>query len=242
MQSVPPFAVPSVASTAAFVVIVFGLCGAWVYALRRAWPEKRRRVTWLGASVLAAVLASTAVLAETGVLSSSIGSLQAGLYFLVCNASAVALVVSPVGRRFARVIPAAWLVGIHAFRLPLELVLHSWYEQGSLPIQMTYEGDNWDIATGVIALALGLGLPSMGPRARYWSSLAFTAVGLVLLVRVMQIAVTSTPWPLRRYMNDPPVLLGFHAPYTWIVPLCVSGALFAHGVMLRWLWYERRPK
>lgn len=240
MQSVPPFVVPSVASTAAFVAIVFGLCVAWVYALRRAWPEKPRQVTWMGAAVLAAVLASTAALAETGVLSSSIGSVRAGLYFIACNASAVALVLSPVGRRFARVIPPAWLVGIHAFRLPLELVLHSWYEQGSLPVQMTYEGDNWDIATGIIAVALGLGFPSLGPRARYWSGLAFTAVGLVLLVRVMKIAVTSTPWPLRSYMNDPPVLLGFHAPYTWIVPLCVAGALFAHGVMLRWLWHERR--
>jgi hypothetical protein len=186
------------------------------------------------------VLGSTATLAETGVLSSTIGSFQAGLYFIVCNAFAVVLVLSPVGARFSRVIPIAWLVGVHTFRLPLELVLHSWYEQGSLPIQMTYAGDNWDIATGITAIALGLGMPRMRPRVRYWSSLAFTGLGLVLLVRVMKIAVTSTPWPLRRYMNDPPVLLGFHAPYTWIVPICVGGALFAHGVMLRWLWRERK--
>jgi len=52
---------------------------------------------------------------------------------------AVVLACSPVGRRLAT-LPFAALVGFHAFRFPLELVLHNWYHGGTLPVQMTYAG------------------------------------------------------------------------------------------------------
>ena len=49
-----------------------------------------------------------------------------------------------------------------------------------------------------------------------------------LLLNVGSIALRSSPVPLRTFMNEPPVLLALHAPYTWIVPVCVGGALLGH--------------
>ena len=49
-------------------------------------------------------------------------------------------------------LPIAALVGVQAFRLPLELVLARWKNQGVIPVQMTFEGHNFDIVTGVLAL------------------------------------------------------------------------------------------
>ena len=64
-------------------------------------------------------------------------------------------------------------------------------------------------------------------------------LGLGLLLRVASIAVLSSPLPIRRYFEGPPVQLASHVPTVWIVPLCVGGALAGHVVALRWLRMHR---
>jgi hypothetical protein len=84
-----------------------------------------------------------------------------------------------------------------------------------------------------LAIAVGLwAWRASPPRAVI---VGFNVIGLMLLVAVTTIAVLSAPLPLRRYMNDPPVLLPFNFPYVWIVPFCVGGALFGHLLVFRWL-------
>lgn len=239
MDSLNSFVVPSLGSTAAFVGIVACVCGAWIWAVRRAWPERANGMTVRAVVALAACLGSTTALAVGGVFARLAGSPAVMTYLLVCNVVAIGLAVSAVGRRFAEAIPIAALVGIQAFRLPLELVLHSWYEQGTLPIQMTFSGANWDIVTGSLALLGGLALTRADRRSQWRLAALFNVVGFGLLMRVMWIAGRSLPSPLRAFPEDPPVLLPFFAPYTWIVPICVSGALFAHLVVGRWLWNNR---
>lgn len=124
-------------------------------------------------------------------------------------------------------------MGFQAFRIPLEVILHVWMLGGSLPIQMTWEGQNFDILTGIVALVFGIAASFRAlPKALVW---AVNLFGLALLLNVMRIAITSTPIPLRTFMNDPPVLLVFHFPYGWIMPFCVGGALFGHILVFRWL-------
>ena len=98
---------------------------------------------------------------------------------------------------------------------------------------MTFEGHNFDIISGSLALAVGLWLwRGRAPRAAVW---AFNVIGSALLVGVARIAVLSSPLPIRQYMNEPAVLLAFYFPYSWIVPVCVAGALFGHILIFRWL-------
>ena len=61
--------------------------------------------------------------------------------------------LSPLGARLAT-LPLGALVAFQAFRLPLELVLHTWAAQGTIPEAMTWSGQNWDIVSGVVALAI----------------------------------------------------------------------------------------
>jgi hypothetical protein len=226
---------PSVNSSIAFLAVVAFVCAAWLLAIRRAWPNESARPLTITGAGLALMLTLTAVGAETGFLASLTQSPAIALYLGGSNVLVLILALSPVGARIAQHVPIGWIVVYQAFRLPLELVLHSWYEQGVLPIQMTYEGMNLDIITGILALILGPLLPRLNARARYWATAGFSLVGLGLLLNVGQVAVRSTPSPLRTFSNDPPVLLAFHAPYTWIVPVCVSGALFGHVLVIRWL-------
>src|SRR4029077_9599369 len=115
--------------------------------------------------------------------------------------------------------PAA-LLGGRAFRLPLELVLHAWKNQGVIPVQMTFEGHNFDIVTGVLAIATGVYLYRAGEHASRGVVLAFNVVGSALLLAVTTIAVLSSPLPIRAYHNGPALMVGYHFPYGWIVPFC----------------------
>jgi hypothetical protein len=227
---------PSLTSTTAFLVIVVAVAMAfpaavWLGTLRTSGAEPARRSALRACWATLAVLAISAALAESGALVSLPHGAGLIIYFVLCNAGAAALALSAVGLRLAQTLPLYALVGFHVFRLPLELVLHQWYMEGVLPLQMTYAGQNFDIVTGLLALVIA---PCMyyGKLARRAAWL-FNLAGAALLANVAAIAVRSSPVPLRSYMNEPPVLLALHAPFTWIVPVCVSGALFGHLVAFR---------
>jgi len=226
---------PSTASTSAFLVIVAVVGLAFLGCVSHAYRGAPDRWTPLTRAALAyaAVLVVSYALADSGTFAQFAGRPQSLGYFAASNLLALGLALSPFGRRLAEASPYAVLVGVQAFRLPLELVLHSWWQQGVLPLQMTYTGDNWDIVSGGLALLCGLGLLRTPVAARPWVAGAFSVVGLGLLLNVMGIAVRSLPGPFRTYTRDPSVLLPFHAPYTWIVPGCVCAALFFHVVLVR---------
>ena len=143
---------------------------------------------------------------------------------------AVFIAFSSTGFRLAR-LPLAALIGFHAFRLPLELILHNWYKGGTMPVQMTYEGHNFDIATGILAMVVGTWATLCQiPRTAVW---LFNVVGTSLLAAVIFIALTSGPFPFRQYMNEPQVLLVYHFPFSWIVSIAVASAMLGHLVLFR---------
>lgn len=235
---IPSMVRPSLGSTLAFVAIVLSLAALFVLATyasgtrRGDAPIQVRRDTLAAVVGVSLYLALTAILPASGLFART-GPPALMAFLATTMLVAVGLAFSPVGARFADGLPIVALVGFQIFRLPLELVLHRWWVQGVLPVQMTYEGRNFDVASGLLALALALWCLLRRPSP--WLVLAFNVVGLGLLVNVATIAVTSAPGPLRTFTNEPPVLLGFHAPYAWIVPFCVGGALFGHLVTFRWL-------
>ena len=105
-------------------------------------------------------MSATGVLATTGMLSG--GSLVPPPAFLAL-----------LGGRIADTVPLAASVGVQAFRVPLEVLLHRLHLEQGLPEQMTYAGWNFDIVTGALAIALAgwLGVGSV-PTGWVWASLS----------------------------------------------------------------------
>ncbi|MDC0716054.1 hypothetical protein [Nannocystis bainbridge] len=240
---VPSMHIPSAVSTAAFVVIVAAVVGALVVATARAGqrlgesPARVRR--WTLGTALGAIawLVITGLVSASGVLAADTLPPRALFFFAGSLGVALGFALTRPGARLADGLPIAALVGFQAFRLPLELVLHSWYRQGTVPIQMTYEACNLDIVTGVAAVLAGLWLWRRGPsRPLVW---AFNLLGTALLVNVGAIAVLSSPVPFRVFTDEPAVLLVFHFPYGWIAPFCVGAALAGHVIVFRWLARDR---
>lgn len=141
------------------------------------------------------------------------------------------LVFSPIGSQLARGCTLAGLVGLQAFRFPLELAMHQAAECGLMPVQMSFEGRNWDILTGVFALVLGLCL-AKGEVAKsvLW---LWNIVGLGLLVNVVAVAILSMPLPFRVFFNEPANIWVCSAPYVWLPTIMVSAALIGHLLLFR---------
>ncbi len=216
----PYFVSPSAVSTGAFILINLSVLAMVVVGIRRVAPRWTRP----------AIVGSVAWVATFSLLSSALTPDNLGplLWVLCSNLTVIALAASRVGKRLAA-LPDRILIGFQAFRLPLELVLHAWVVGGTLPAQMTWSGRNLDVITGAAALLL-VGLRRPLRRPAVW---AFELLGLGLLVNVIYVAARSAPTSLRSFLADPPLLLPYHLPYAWIVPVCVGGALFGHLVLLR---------
>ncbi len=231
------FLTPSATSTLAFEAILAAVAGAFLVghvaadkALGRSPAEAVRRLGLVAAGLLAFV--GLAALASARLEAAPMPRLMA--FFLASNLVAATAALSPLGRTYARGLPLGALVAFQAFRLPLELVLHAWAQQGSIPTTMTWNGLNLDILSGAAALALA-------PWCARWRGAAwiFNLLGLGLLLNVARVAVLSSPLPFA-WSVQPPLQLAFHLPYALIVPVCVGGALFGHLVLTRALLDDRR--
>ncbi|MEM6368139.1 MAG: hypothetical protein AAF851_07515 [Myxococcota bacterium] len=238
-MDLPSFASPPFDAAGSLVFCVICLVVVVSFVALHARAGLRWRPFALG---LGGWLGLFLVLAGTGVLSRLAGSMALALYLVAANGAALVMALTLPGRLVVKASSAWMLIAFQLFRGPLELVLHHWYALGALPVQMTYEGQNLDILTavaGAMALVFLRGWPP-SDRYRWWVTLSFNLVGAALLLNVMRVAMQSAPWPMRTFMNDPPVVLPFFVPQTLIVPVCVAGALWGHVVTFRWLWAQRR--
>jgi hypothetical protein len=156
--------------------------------------------------------------------------------FVLLLAAVVLTVVTAISRVGSRLVAEAgivWLVGVQAFRIAVEVFLDWGHRVDLVPVQMTFEGRNWDIISGVSAAAIAwLAAKRQAPR---WLVLLWNCVGLALLLNIVVIAILSMPTPLRRFHNEPVNSFVAYFPYIWLPTFLVQLALFGHLLVFRWL-------
>ncbi|MCA9607027.1 MAG: hypothetical protein KC619_15585 [Myxococcales bacterium] len=228
MEGIDAWVEPSTGSTVAFALVIVLVVGPFVVGVARAYGSRRAGTyALLGALVW---MALTGAWVAAGLPARGAPGLMG--FFAIANVGAIALAFSPVGTRLIEGVPLWTLAAFQGFRLPLELVLHAWSSEGVVPVQMTFEGHNFDIVTGTLGLLVAVvALVRRRDLPRPWL-LTFNAIGSALLLAVIVIVLLSSPLPIKRY-EGPPILLGLHLPYAWIAPVCVAGALSAHLMLWR---------
>ena len=125
-----------------------------------------------------------------------------------------------------------WIIYAQSFRILMEFILWLLYRYNVIPIQMTFEGRNFDILIGLSA-----------PFVTYfcfikksWNdkvALVWNVTGLLLLANIVVVAVLSTPYPFRYFMNEPANTIVFHFPFVWLPSFVVPFALLLHLISLR---------
>ncbi len=132
-------------------------------------------------------------------------------------------------------IPPSWLIYIQSFRILIEIILWMGLLGGFIPYQMTFEGFNFDIVVGITAIMGGFVFFGKG-RFRRLEAFIWNIFGIILLLTIFGIATTSTPSPLRLFMNDPANTVIAEFPFIWIPGFIVPFALAMHLFSLRQIW------
>jgi hypothetical protein len=134
---------------------------------------------------------------------------------------------SKLGANISNGFSLAFLIGLQAFRLPLELILHHWADLGTVPETMTWTGQNLDIITGIISL---LTIPFLNKsKILAWG---VQLIGFVLLLNVLRVVVMSSPLPFSWKLEKPLLLIAYF-PFALIAPLFVGTALTFHLLAFR---------
>jgi hypothetical protein len=146
------------------------------------------------------------------------------------------LAFSGLGRQIATYVPLWALVGIQAFRLPLELAMHALADRGIMPLQMSYTGLNFDIVTGATAVIVS-GLLAAGRGSR-WLVIGWNLLGLALLINIVTVAILSTP-RFAYFGQDQLNVFVTYPPFVWLPAVMVLAAFAGHLVIFRALARRR---
>lgn len=225
------------APVAAFVVLPVLLVCALTWGTAVAWRRSgasRQNSAQAAALVAAGSLVWMAVTwsaAQSGILRNW-DQTPPPFAFLVVAILVIAAAIawSPLGQRLARFIPLWALIGVQAFRLPLELAMHAMHTRGVMPEQMSYSGLNFDIVTGAMATVVAALVWS--GRGSRWLVAAWNVLGLILLTNIVTVAILSTP--RFRYFGDRALnTFVMDTPFVWLPAVMVLAALAGHLVIFR---------
>jgi hypothetical protein len=206
-----------------FVVTTLVTLGLLIGMLKRTVPA----VVY----VLPLWLAATGLAAAEGWL--AFGPLPPRVMLLIVASTLLTVFIafSSVGARIADAVPLWQLIGFQAFRISVEIFLAWGYHDGIVPVQMTMEGRNFDVLTGLSACLVSYLL--MRGVAGKRVALAWNLAGLALLINIVAIAALSMPTPLRKFMSEPSSAFVSLAPYLWLPTFLVQAALFGHLAVFR---------
>jgi hypothetical protein len=207
-------------SLSVFVLFSLIMLGIVLFSLKKIKASKKYFLSVVGYLIIFSALVLS------GTVKEHVIPLVPLLFLSVIVCSSL-LAMSTAGRSLSQIYPLAFLVGFQGFRLFLELILHHWVNIGTIPSTMTWRGQNWDIAAGLISI---FAIPFVNKNIKLaW----FTQVlGLILLLNVLRVVVLSSPFPFSWAMENPLQLI-MYFPYALIGPLFVGAALCVHLITIR---------
>jgi hypothetical protein len=129
-----------------------------------------------------------------------------------------------------RQIPPRNLLRLQVFRVAVEILLWMLFVENLLPVQMTFEGRNFDVIAGLA-----------GPLVAYLFQrnrkvmIAYNFIGLALLLNIVTIAILSVPTPFRVFMNEPANTIVTYFPIVLLPAFLVPMAYTLHFFSLKQL-------
>ncbi len=145
---------------------------------------------------------------------------------------------SKTGTQLLQQVPAHWLVLMQSFRIFVEVLIWLSFLAGKLPIQMSFEGRNYDVLTGILALPAGYVLLKKKTYS-HAIVIGFNTTGILLLLNILIIAVLSMPTPFRYFMNEPANTIVAQFPFILLPGALVPLAYSLHILSIRQLYIRK---
>jgi hypothetical protein len=132
---------------------------------------------------------------------------------------------------FLTKLPLTVLTLIHVIRIPIEIVLLWLYQSGQVPVEMTFEGRNFDILSGITAPIVYF-IAFRGDRVNRPVLVVWNLAALALLANIVTIAVLAFPSPFQMVGLDQPNIGVTYFPFIWLPAVIVPMVFFCHVASL----------
>jgi hypothetical protein len=232
-------------ATAAFVILTFSLIWFVLFTLKKAFyltqPAIRaRKKLIISAVILISWLLFLAVLALSGFFQNfqdlpprfALALLPPVLgIIIISNLKATNTILAAL--------PESSLITFQTFRIVMELILWALSLAYIIPVQMTFEGMNFDVLVGLTAPVISY----MCFIKKKWPisvAIFWNFLGLALLATIVSIAILSAPTPFRQFMTDPAPTFIASVPFIWLPGFVVPVALYGHVLSIKQLWMKYR--
>jgi hypothetical protein len=143
-----------------------------------------------------------------------------------------ALFLTKKGKKFIENLDLQALTYLHIVRIPVELVLFWLFQQGQIPEIMTFEGQNFDIISGLTAPFIAY----FGFTQKTLNStiiIVWNVICLGLLVNIVTHAALSVATPFQQFGFEQPNRAILYFPFIWLPAFIVPLVLCAHVVVLK---------
>ncbi|MEQ9290562.1 MAG: hypothetical protein RIG77_26770 [Cyclobacteriaceae bacterium] len=203
--------------------------------LRNYPPHKRQKFLLKFTSITLIWIAVLSMLSLTGFVA-DFSNFPPRL-MLVLLPPAVALVFitkSPATQEILTHLAPDNLVYLQSFRIIVEVLLWMLFLDNLTPIQMTFEGRNFDILVGITALVAAPIFFGKAKLQKNWG-IGWNIFGLLLLANILVIAILSFPSPIRYFMNEPANTQVAKFPIIFLPGILVPIAYYLHVLSIKQL-------
>lgn len=197
---------------------------------KTSWTEEKQKTIRIGALITVLVWSITvAVIALTGFARKfELFPFNIAPLLFIPLIGIVWITFSAGTKQILRQVPVRVLTLLQVFRVFVEILLWMLFLQNLLPVQMTFEGRNFDIIAGVTA-----------PLVAYFFlenkkfMIAWNLFSLALLINIVTIAILSMPTLLQVFFNEPTNTIVTTFPFIFLPTFLVPLAYGLHFLSLR---------
>lgn len=134
-------------------------------------------------------------------------------------------------RKFLVNMPLTVLTWLHVIRVPVELSLLWLFQNSLVPVEMTFEGRNFDILAGITAPIVCF-LAFRRGRTNRKLLIGWNLAALASLVNIVTIAVLAFPTSFQMVGLGQPNIGVTYFPFVWLPAIVVPIVFFCHAVSL----------
>lgn len=153
----------------------------------------------------------------------------------------IGLFTTSKGRQYIDSLDIKTLTILHIIRTPVEFVLFWLFVNKMVPELMTFEGRNFDIASGLTAPVIFY-FGFIKKRINKKIILLWNFICLGLLINIVANAVLSAPFPFQKFAFDQPNIAILYFPFNWLPSCVVPLVLFSHLATIRQLLSDIQKK
>ena len=151
----------------------------------------------------------------------------------------VLLLLTKRGRSFMDTLNLQKLTLLHAVRIPVEITLYFVYAAHLIPLVMTFEGNNYDIISGLTAPVIYY-LVFIRKTFDKTALLIWNFACLGFLLNILVIAILSARTPFQQLAFDQPNIGVTLFPFVWLPSVVVPLVLVSHLAAIRQLVVKRK--